>query len=85
MDKDKDSKLYLQITAVIWGIGLVLLLVGLIFRISTLWVGVLGLAGLSLIFALLYATVQTLRHKGKFGKNLVKGLAMVSAELPFSF
>lgn len=29
---DKDSKLNLQVTAVIWGIGLVILFLGLIFN-----------------------------------------------------
>ena len=41
---DKDSKLNLQVTAVIWGIGLVILFLGLIFNRKALWVRVLCIA-----------------------------------------
>ena len=78
---DKDSKLNLQVTAVVWGIGLILLLVGLIFKIKVLWIAVLGLAGFALLLALIIALIQTWRHKGTFRKNLIKALATVSAEL----
>lgn len=82
---DKDTKLNLQITAAIWGIGVILLVIGVFFNLLILWVGLLGLAGFALIFALIYAVVQTLRHKGTFGKNFILGLATVSAELPFNW
>jgi hypothetical protein len=79
---DKDTKLNLKITATIWGIGAILLIIGLIFKRSFLWIGVLGAAGLAISFALIYALIQTLRHKGTFGKNFIVGLALISAELP---
>lgn len=78
---DKDSKLNLQVTAVIWGIGLVLLLLGLIFKRKMLWIGVLAFAGFALMVALIYALVQTLRHKGTFRKNFLKALSTLSAEI----
>ena len=68
---DKDSKLNLQVTAVIWGIGLVILFLGLIFNRKALWVRVLCIASAILLVALIYALVQTLRHKGTFKKNLL--------------
>ena len=68
---DKDSKLNLQVTAVIWGIGLVILFLGLIFNRKALWVSVLYIASAILLVALIYALVQTLRHKGTFKKNFL--------------
>ncbi len=68
---DKDNKLNLQVTAVIWGIGLVILFLGLIFNRKALWVRVLCIASAILLVALIYALVQTLRHKGTFKKNFL--------------
>lgn len=77
---DKDSKLNLQVTAVIWGIGLVILFLGLIFNRKALWVSVLCIASATLLVASIYALVQTLRHKGTFKKNFLNALMWMTAQ-----
>ena len=77
---DKDSKLNLQVTAVIWGIGLVILFLGLIFNRKALWVRVLCIASAILLVALIYALVQTLRHKGTFKKNFLNAWMWTTAQ-----